>query len=112
MDLGQGCSRTAVVALALLASMEPASAACFEIVGCTNTQYMSKSALAELSCDALWTVRNTIYYENGYCFQTARGQQNFSNDTCLYSYAGDVPLNTFEVGNIERVRSVEKAKGC
>lgn len=101
----------AAVAFTMLAG--PAAAACFESgVGCTNTGVMSYRALRGLSCDALWTVRNTIYYENGYCFKTARGQAVFDNSGCAYDDVGMVPLNTYERQNIARIVRVEKEKRC
>jgi hypothetical protein len=103
---------TVLVGLMVLAPA-PASAACFESgVGCTNDHTISYSALRRLSCDALWTVRNTIYYENGYCFHTARGMAAFGNQGCAYDDAGMVPLNNFERNNIGRIVTVEKQKGC
>ncbi len=90
-----------------------ASAACFEnAVGCTNTHTIPLSVLRRLSCDALWTVRNTIYYENGYCFHTRRGQAAFDNSGCTYDDAGMVPLNSNERTNIGRITRVEREKGC
>ena len=101
----------AAVALTMLGP-GAASAACFEAVGCTNTQNFSTASLRRLSCDALWTVRNTIYYENGYCFHTARGMAVFDNSGCSFDDAGMVPLNNYERNNIERIVRVEKQKGC
>jgi hypothetical protein len=94
-------------------SPAPVSAACFESgVGCTNSELIPYPALRRLSCDALWTVRNTIYYENGYCFQTVRGQAAFDNSSCAYTDAGMVPLNTYERENVSRVVQVERERGC
>jgi len=105
----------AAAALAALAMMgpAPATAACFESgVGCTNDHVIAYWALRQLSCDALWTVRNTIYDENGYCFHTARGKAVFDNSDCAYGNASMVPLNTYERGNIDRIVKVEKEMGC
>lgn len=92
--------------------VEATRAACFEDVGCTDSQKMSVASLRQLSCDSLWTVRNTIYHENGYCFQTARGQDNFSNAGCLTSNQSAIKLNSYERANVQAVRKVEKEKGC
>ena len=90
-----------------------ASAACFEDgIGCTNDHYIQKSRLKALSCDALWTVRNTIYDERGYCFRTARAKDLFSNEDCHVSNAADLNFNKYERGNIDRIVAVERAKGC
>ena len=97
----------------LLCGAVPAVAACFESgVGCTNSGYMPYSALRRLSCDALWTVRNTMYSENGYCFKTARGLAAFDNSTCSYDDLGMVPLNAYERENVGRIVKVERQKGC
>lgn len=101
----------AVLSLGLFAP--PAQAACFESgIGCTDDHDMTKSALRALSCDALWTVRNTIYDENGYCFRTARAKEIFSNDGCHVSNASALKFNAYERANIDRIVAVERAKGC
>jgi YARHG domain len=82
------------------APSETAWPACFEDVGCTNNQYMSESQLRQLSCQNLWTVRNTIYYENKYCFETTEAQDQFSNQNCVYHDMAAVPLNTYERANV------------
>ncbi len=104
----------AAVALLSVATLAPApaSAACFEFVGCTNDHVMPYSALRQLSCGALWTVRNTIFYENGYCFQTDRGRAVFDNTGCSYYNSGQVPMSRIERTNVDRVRQVERQKGC
>jgi hypothetical protein len=103
----------ALAALLAAAAAAPAMAACFESgVGCTDDHYISRKALNALSCDALWTVRNTIYHENGYCFRTARGRAAFSNENCRFDDVADVRLNSFERANIARVLEAERKKGC
>lgn len=102
----------AVLAGGTLLAASPAMSACFELIGCTDSEYFSEAQLRRLSCDALWTVRNTIFDENGYCFQTAKGKAVFSNVGCLYTVSGNVPLNKFERSNVERIKAVEARKGC
>jgi len=103
---------TVLVGLMTLAPA-PASAACFESgVGCTNDHVISYSTLRRLSCDALWTVRNTIFYEGGYCFHTARGMAAFDNSGCAYDNSGEVPLSRIERQNVNRILSVERSRGC
>jgi hypothetical protein len=102
----------AVAAAGLFAFATPAMSACFEVVGCTDSEYISEASLRRLSCDALWMVRNTIFDENGYCFQTAKGQAVFSNAGCKYTVSGKVPLNKYERANVETVKRVEARKGC
>jgi hypothetical protein len=100
----------AVVATAM--AVAPAWGACFEDIGCTNSQYMSIYALRQLSCDSLWTARNTIFYENGYCFKTSRALSVFSNAECSYPDQATVPLNDYERSNIAKIVQVERQKGC
>jgi hypothetical protein len=102
-----------VASLAVLTAAVPASAACFESgVGCTDDHYISKKALNALSCDALWTVRNSIFDENGYCFKTTKAKNTFSNEDCFVSDATKLKLNAYERANVDRVVEVERRKGC
>ena len=107
---------TVLVATALLmagGAPQPASAACFESgIGCTDSHFIPKSQLAQLSCDALWTVRNTIYDERGYCFRTERAMETFSNEDCSISNAKQLAFNRYERTNIDRIVAVERQKGC
>jgi hypothetical protein len=90
-----------------------ANAACFEgYVGCTDSAAIPVAALQELSCDNLWTVRNMIFDENGYCFKTAKAKSIFSNDGCSYTSMASMPLNSYETKNIQLVQAVEKQKAC
>lgn len=92
---------------------QTAHAACFESgVGCTSTHAIPKGVLSTLSCDALWTVRNSIYHERGYCFRTERAQESFSNEGCYVTDANALRFNSYERTNVSRIVSVEKAKGC
>ena len=105
---------TAIVAgLASTAMAGPAAAGCFESgVGCTDDHNIPRSILQTLSCDALWTVRNFMYDEKGYCFQTAKAQAVFSNDGCFVTNAALIQFNAYERANIDRIVSVEREKGC
>jgi hypothetical protein len=99
--------------MAFLLGVPPGNAACFESgVDCTDDHNIPASVLQPLSCDALWTVRNTIFDENGYCFRTARAQAVFSNDGCQYTSMAGMPLNSYEAANIATIRQVERQKGC
>jgi outer membrane cobalamin receptor len=102
-----------VASLAVLTAAVPASAACFESgIGCTDDHGISRKALNALSCDALWTVRNSIFDENGYCFKTARGKNTFSNEDCFTSDTTMLKLNAYERANVARIVEVERRKGC
>jgi hypothetical protein len=103
----------ALAVLGLLSAGTPAEAACFESgIGCTDDHHIPSKALKALSCDALWTVRNTIYDENGYCFRSARAKAIFSNDGCLTTDASRVTLNRYERANVGRIAEAERKKGC
>lgn len=102
-----------VIAIALLfATSANASADCYENIGCSNTEMFDRSQLELLSCQALWEVRNRIYHENGYCFQTDRGLAAFSNDACTEYDAANISMNSYERSNANIIRSVEKSNGC
>lgn len=114
---GSTISRAVIAAFffltALFAAEGAAEAACFESgVGCTNDHYMSKKVLNTLSCDILWTVRNTIFDENGYCFKTERALETFSNQGCYIKDAGQLKMNAYERANLDRIVTVERSRGC
>ncbi len=91
----------------------PAAAACFEGgIDCTDDHNIPKDLLRTLSCDSLWTVRNFMYDEKGYCFQTVKAQAVFSNEGCTVTNASLIPFNAYERANIDRIVSVEREKGC
>jgi hypothetical protein len=91
----------------------PARAACYEDVGCTDSDRFSSRELASLaSCQVLWEMRNGIYAENGYCFETPRGIRAFGNDGCRYHNQSSVPMNAYERGNVGAIVKAERALGC
>jgi hypothetical protein len=103
------------LAYALLISLliaGPANAACFSNVGCTDEDEFDQDDLAELKCSALWELRNTIYYERGYCFKTKRAIDFFGNDECEYDDAEDIGFSEVEQTNINSIVEVEDDKGC
>lgn len=102
----------AAAGVTLVASPSTARANCYELIGCTNTDYFKTSQLKQLSCQILWEVRNTIYKENGYCFHTQKAIDAFGNAGCKFDNAGDVPLNAAERHNVSAIKKVEAKKGC
>lgn len=101
----------AILGMKLLA--QPAGAACFESgVGCPDDHYIAKSVLNGLSCDALWTVRNSIYNERGLCFKSARAIEAFSNEDCSITDPALITFNAYERANIDRIVAAERRKGC
>lgn len=105
------------VALALVAfSAAPALAqSCYEDLGntgCPAKEVFPLSDLRALSCQNLWTVRNGIYNDHGYCFKTARAQAEFDNSDCTVEDSSDLDFNNKEQKNIDNIRKVEKEKHC
>lgn len=96
----------------LAAGPQRAAANCYEIIGCSDSNYFKISDLKKLGCQPLWEVRNWIYKERGYCFKTPKAIKTFGNAGCLYDDAAQVPLNKFEKYNVSAIKKVEKQKGC
>jgi hypothetical protein len=97
---------------AQLVAAGPARANCYELIGCTDSEYFKLPQLEQLGCQPLWDVRNTIYKENGYCFHTAKAIAYFGNEGCKYEDAAVVPLNKYERHNVSAIKEVETQKGC
>jgi hypothetical protein len=104
--------KSLAIAFAILSFAGPAMANCYEGIGCTDSEYFTKRDLRELSCQALWDVRNTIYKDNGYCFSTKKAISYFGNKGCTTKDMGAVRLNTYERENVAQIASVEKSEGC
>ncbi|WP_439572185.1 YARHG domain-containing protein [Phreatobacter sp.] len=64
------------------------------------------------SCRDLWTERNQIYKDAGYCFQTRRAIATFGNAGCAYDRQADVPLSGQQRRIIAAIRSAERWRGC
>ena len=102
-----------LAAAASLSAPAPAQAGCYADFGCTDRDRFDWRDLADLaSCQSLWEMRNTIYFENGYCFSTTRGRNFFGNAGCRHRDAGRVPLNRSERANIEAIKRAERADRC
>jgi hypothetical protein len=98
--------------IGVLACSAPARANCYELIGCSNSDYFKTSDLQQLGCQPLWEVRNWIYKEHGYCFHTPKAIKAFGNAGCLYDDVAQVPLNSAERHNVSAVKKVEAKKGC
>lgn len=104
--------KLAIAAVLALSAVGPALAECYDELGCTDTDRFTRSALNSYDCDALWEIRNTIYYEHGYCFVTERAKSYFGNDQCYVRNAKKLGFSRIEQHNIDTIASVEKAWGC
>ena len=89
--------RRLVLALLLLAAeAAPVLAACYDAIGCTDRKRFRTSEVRRSDCEKLWTMRNAILAENGYCFEDARAAKTFSNDGCFVS-SNISPLGTIVI---------------
>lgn len=85
---------------------------CYENVGCPHKDPISHAQARELSCQNLWYVRNTIFHQRGYCFQTERGRAEFSNSRCRTNSIAELNLSPVERANVRILQDVERSKGC
>jgi YARHG domain len=94
----------------------PARANCYELFGCTNSDYCSDyykaSQLKQASCQIVWEMRNQIYKENGYCLRTLKAIDTFGNTGCVHDDVADVPLNNAKQHNVSAIQEAEAANGC
>lgn len=105
-------SRLLIAAILSLLTAGPAMAWCYEDLGCDDEDRFSRSDLRRLSCQALYEVRNGIYFQNGLCFQTDRALDIFGDDGCYIDDPADVRLNRVERFNVGAIAAVERQKGC
>jgi YARHG domain len=63
---------------------------------------------AYMNCSQLWYARNSIYAQEGYCFQTAAGQAAFPN-SCFPPYG---KLTKWEQNQVSQIKYWERQKGC
>ena len=108
--LGAGAAAGLLVLVSF--SPVPARADCFEVIGCTDSDWFDSDDFEEFSCENLWHVRNRIFDENGYCFSTARGREYFDNSDCWIKNQADVELSEIETHNVDEIVEVEEEKGC
>jgi len=73
---------------------------------------LAPRANAQDVCQRLWVERNSIYKQNGYCFNTPRGVRYFGNAGCQYDDVNQVPLTGWERQRIAEIVAQERAMGC
>ena len=118
MKLLRLTSPAALSASLMVCSLSAASADCYDILGCSNTNRFSAhfDYLASPSngptCDYLWDMRNRIFKEHGYCFKTAKGMSQMGNEGCSIDDLTQVPLNSIERANVATIMQAEKLKRC
>jgi hypothetical protein len=82
------------------------------LIDCVENVYVEPKQLSHASCETLWILRNSIYKDAKYCFQTPRAAAWFGNDGCLYSEQELVPLNDYQRSNVSVIKGVEAEQGC
>ena len=98
--------------LALLAATA-ARADCYDVFGCSNRDAFQLGPLLDgPNCDFLYTMRNRIYAEHGYCFRTPRAIATLGNDNCHVADVGRLGLNRVEQGNAATILRAEHIKNC
>ena len=85
---------------------------CYENVGCPHKDRITDAQAKELSCQNLSFVRNTIFHQRGYCFQTARERAEFDNKNCTINAVSDLKLSPVEKANVATLVRVERRKKC
>ena len=87
----------AALTLALLPQITPAQAG---------------SGYSDYSCQDLWTERNQIYKDAGYCFKTRRAINQFGNAGCQYDSQNEVPLTARQKRAVNEIVRFERSLGC
>ncbi len=113
--------RAVTVAILLGLSAVPASAQisasiespqCYEGVGCPHKDRIAEKQIRSHSCENLWLIRNTIFHQRGYCFQSGRGKSEFSNSRCTVNTVSDLKLTPVENDNVGTIEKLERQKRC
>jgi hypothetical protein len=105
--------KTLLLALTVSAASAPASAECYDVFGCTDQNFFNvQDLLSGPNCDFLYTMRNQIYKEHGYCFHTAHAISVFGNAGCVTGDANRLGLNRYELANAATILKAENMKGC
>jgi hypothetical protein len=82
------------------------------LIGAGLMALAPQGASAQGLCERLWVERNTIYKQNGYCFNTPRGVRYFGNAGCQYDDVRQVPLSSYEQQRIAQIVAQEREMGC
>lgn len=63
-------------------------------------------------CGELWTMKNQIYKDRGYCFKTAKAIAQFGNAGCEYDTQSEVPLSDVDRTVVADIKKSMKRQGC
>lgn len=101
------------VALAGLLLAGPVAADCYDVFGCTDRNlFRASDLMGGPNCEFLWTMRNTIFKQHGYCFTTKRAISTFGNEGCRTSDLSAIRLSRIERANVATIQQVERRKLC
>jgi hypothetical protein len=81
-------------------------------VFCSDQYVFSRNLLQSLSCDELWTLRNSILNEHGFCFPTRKEAETFNNADCTVDTLSKLNLNSNNRDNLKRLAAMEWTKLC
>ena len=116
MARGRGLAKrlgTTVVALAGWLAAGPAAADCYDVFGCTDRNLFRVADLMDgPTCEFLWTMRNTIFKQHGYCFATQRAIATFGNEGCQTSNMSAIRMSRIERANVATIQNAERLKRC
>lgn len=103
-----------LAATLLAAAASPARAECYDVYGCTDRNYFDVRTLLSPgpTCEFLYTMRNSIYAEHGYCFQSPRAIAAFGNANCRTSNPNALGFNRYESANASTILRAEQSMGC
>jgi YARHG domain-containing protein len=85
---------------------------CYENVGCPHKDRITEAQTRGMSCENLRLVRNTIYHQRGFCFQTKRRQAEFDSSRCTVKTLAGLQLSEVEQANIATLEGIERRKRC
>ena len=85
---------------------------CYEGVGCPHKDRITDRQISSYSCENLWLLRNTIFHQRGYCFQTGRGKTEFNNSRCTVKSVAELALTAVEKDNVSTIEKLERRKRC
>ncbi len=64
------------------------------------------------SCEELWVMRNQMYKDNAFCFQSTRAMTYFGNGGCIYHDDDAVPFSKSERRVLHMIKASEARQGC
>ncbi len=99
--------------LALVVYGGAAAADCYDVFGCTDRdRFRLNDLMSGPNCEFLYVMRNQIYAQHGYCFQTPRAIATFGNAGCVSSNVNALGLSAIELGNAATILQAEQAMRC